>query len=110
VVESTVGHRGRGNSDNKPAKWLTVSFGPHPKIEFKETRARPREGTVTLSIERRFHDGLRRSAHPLTGDREDFNPLMALVGDSRFVFTGLQGFADTGESLQMILTLEGETK
>lgn len=43
---------------------------------------------MPLSIERRFHDGLRRLAHPLTGDRKDFDPLMSLLGDSRFVLIG----------------------
>jgi len=40
------------------------------------------------SIDRSFHDGLRSLARPLTGDRQDFDPLIALVGDSRFVLIG----------------------
>ncbi len=43
---------------------------------------------MTLSIDRGLCDGLRRVAHPLTGGRGDFDPLMALVGDSRFVLIG----------------------
>ena len=43
---------------------------------------------MTLSVDRGFYDGLREAAHPLTGDRKDFDPLMDLVGDSRFVLIG----------------------
>jgi len=43
---------------------------------------------MTLSIDLGLIDGLRKLAHPLTGNREDFDPLMALVGDSRFVLIG----------------------
>lgn len=43
---------------------------------------------MTLSVDRGLHEGLRRIAHPLTGGRRDFDPLMALVGDSRFVLIG----------------------
>jgi erythromycin esterase-like protein len=43
---------------------------------------------MTLSIDRGLYDGLRRVAHPPTGGRGDFDPLMALVGDSRFVLIG----------------------
>ena len=31
---------------------------------------------------------LRRSAHPLTGDHTDFDPLLRMIGDSRFVLIG----------------------
>ena len=43
---------------------------------------------MTLSVDRGFYAGLRKAAHPLTGDRRDFDPLMVLVGDSRFVLIG----------------------
>lgn len=43
---------------------------------------------MTLSVDRGLHDDLRKEAHPLTGNREDFDPLLALVGDSRFVLIG----------------------
>jgi erythromycin esterase-like protein len=43
---------------------------------------------MTLSIDRGLYHELRKEAHPLTGDREDFDPLLALVGDSRFVLIG----------------------
>jgi erythromycin esterase-like protein len=43
---------------------------------------------MALSIDHGLIDGLRKLAHPLTGNREDFDPLMALVGDSRFVLIG----------------------
>jgi erythromycin esterase-like protein len=33
-------------------------------------------------------DVVRRAAHPLTGAPEDFDPLLALVGDARFVLLG----------------------
>jgi len=33
-------------------------------------------------------DAIRRSAHPLTGDRRDYDALMALVGDARIVLLG----------------------
>jgi erythromycin esterase-like protein len=37
---------------------------------------------------RGINEGLRTVAHPLIGSRNDFDPLMALVGDSRFVLIG----------------------
>lgn len=43
---------------------------------------------MTLSVDRGLNDGLRKAAYPLTGGRGDFDPLMALVGDSRFVLIG----------------------
>lgn len=43
---------------------------------------------MTLSIDQGLSDGLREVAHPLTGGRGDFDPLMALIGDSRFVLIG----------------------
>lgn len=43
---------------------------------------------MTLSIDQGLSDGLRQVAHPLTGGRGDFDPLMALIGDSRFVLIG----------------------
>ncbi|HEX7595630.1 MAG TPA: erythromycin esterase family protein [Gemmatimonadaceae bacterium] len=43
---------------------------------------------MTASIDRTFYDGLRRSAHPLSGNRLDFDPLIELVGDSRLVLLG----------------------
>lgn len=43
---------------------------------------------MTLSIDRGLREDLRKEAHPLTGNREDFDPLLALVGDSRFVLIG----------------------
>ncbi|HET9465962.1 MAG TPA: erythromycin esterase family protein, partial [Gemmatimonadales bacterium] len=33
-------------------------------------------------------DALRREAHPLTGDRRDYDSLMALIGDARIVLLG----------------------
>ena len=41
-----------------------------------------------MSIDRGLRQDLRKEAHPMTGDREDFDPLLALVGDSRFVLIG----------------------
>jgi erythromycin esterase-like protein len=43
---------------------------------------------MTLSIDQGLREDLRKEAHPLTGNREDFDPLLALVGDSRFVLIG----------------------
>ncbi len=43
---------------------------------------------MTLSIDRGLHHDLRKEVHQLTGGREDFDPLLALVGDSRFVLIG----------------------
>jgi erythromycin esterase-like protein len=43
---------------------------------------------MTLSIDRGLRHELRKEAHQMTGDREDFDPLLALVGDSRFVLIG----------------------
>jgi erythromycin esterase-like protein len=31
---------------------------------------------------------IRRSAHPLTGENTDFDPLLKTIGDSRFVLIG----------------------
>ncbi|HET8923570.1 MAG TPA: hypothetical protein VFN26_11310 [Candidatus Acidoferrum sp.] len=31
---------------------------------------------------------IRRSAHPLTGEATDFDPLLKAIGDSRFVLIG----------------------
>jgi erythromycin esterase-like protein len=33
-------------------------------------------------------NAIRRSAHPLSGDRADFDPLLKVIGDSRFVLIG----------------------
>jgi erythromycin esterase-like protein len=38
--------------------------------------------------ERAVLDALRREAHPLTGDRRDYDPLLALIGDARVVLLG----------------------
>ena len=38
--------------------------------------------------ERAVLDALRREAHPLTGDRRDYDPLLALIGDARIVLLG----------------------
>lgn len=43
---------------------------------------------MTLSVDRALSNNLREEAHPLTGDREDFDALLALVGNSRFVLIG----------------------
>jgi erythromycin esterase-like protein len=43
---------------------------------------------MTLSIDQGLREDLRKEVHPLTGNREDFDPLLALVGDSRFVLIG----------------------
>ena len=43
---------------------------------------------MTLSIDRGLYHDLRKEAHPMTGDREDFDSLLALVGDARFVLIG----------------------
>lgn len=43
---------------------------------------------MRLSVDQSLCEGLHKLAHPLTGDREDFDPLLALVGDSRFVLIG----------------------
>ena len=43
---------------------------------------------MTLSIDRGLYHELRKEARPMTGDREDFDPLLELVGDSRFVLIG----------------------
>ena len=43
---------------------------------------------MTLSIDQGLRHELRKEAHPMTGDHEDFDPLLALVGDSRFVLIG----------------------
>jgi len=43
---------------------------------------------MTVSIDRGLYHELRKEAHPMTGDREDFDPLLALVGDSHFVLIG----------------------
>src|SRR4026207_1383302 len=43
---------------------------------------------MTVSVDRNLYRELREVAHPVTGDRQDFDPLLALVGDSRFVLIG----------------------
>jgi erythromycin esterase-like protein len=43
---------------------------------------------MSLSVDRALSHSLREEAHPLTGDREDFDALLTLVGDSRFVLIG----------------------
>src|SRR5450759_1043430 len=43
---------------------------------------------MSLSIDRDLYRDLRKETRPMTGDREDFDPLLALVGDSRFVLIG----------------------
>jgi erythromycin esterase-like protein len=45
--------------------------------------------TLALPLgEREVLEALRRSAHPLTGDRRDYDALLALVGDARIVLLG----------------------
>lgn len=43
---------------------------------------------MTVSVDRDLYHELRKEAHQVTGDRHDFDPLLALVGDSRFVLIG----------------------
>lgn len=43
---------------------------------------------MSQSVDRALSHNLRAEAHPLTGDREDFDALLTLVGDSRFVLIG----------------------
>jgi erythromycin esterase-like protein len=43
---------------------------------------------MSLSIDQDLYRDLRKETRPMTGDREDFDPLLALVGDSRFVLIG----------------------
>ena len=43
---------------------------------------------MTVTSEEHVHDELRKEAHPLSGARQDFDPLLALVGDSRLVLLG----------------------
>ena len=43
---------------------------------------------MTTSTDRDFYDGLRKATRPLTGNRQDFDPLIELIGDSRFVLIG----------------------
>lgn len=43
---------------------------------------------MTVSVDRDLCHELRKEANPVTGDRHDFDPLLALVGDSRFVLIG----------------------
>ena len=43
---------------------------------------------MTLPIDLALRRGLRKEAQIVTGAREDFDPLLALVGDSRFVLIG----------------------
>ena len=43
---------------------------------------------MTLFVDRSLSQELRDEAHALTGDRADFDSLMAMVGDSRFVLLG----------------------
>lgn len=43
---------------------------------------------MATTIEQMLPRAIREQAHPLTGDRADFDPLLALVGDARFVLIG----------------------
>jgi erythromycin esterase-like protein len=45
---------------------------------------------VTMRTHNDFHlvNAIRRSAHPLTGEATDFDPLLEMIGDSRFVLIG----------------------
>jgi erythromycin esterase-like protein len=43
---------------------------------------------MTAASMSRVIDGVRRAAHPLTGGARDYDPLLALVGDARFVLLG----------------------
>ena len=43
---------------------------------------------MTQSSVQSLSEALNDEAYPLTGNREDFDPLMALVGDARFVLIG----------------------
>jgi len=44
--------------------------------------------TTSIGSERALSSALRAVAHPLVGSREDFDPLLGLVGDSRLVLLG----------------------
>jgi len=44
--------------------------------------------TTSIGSERALSSALRTVAHPLVGSREDFDPLLGLVGDSRLVLLG----------------------
>lgn len=43
---------------------------------------------MTMALSRPFTHAIRDAAHPLVGAPEDFDPLMARVGDARFVLIG----------------------
>lgn len=43
---------------------------------------------VLAKHERDIVNAIRRSAHPLTGETTDFDPLLKVIGDSRFVLIG----------------------
>lgn len=43
---------------------------------------------MSAKHEQEIVNAIRRSAHPLTGNTEDFDPLLKAVGDSRFVLIG----------------------
>lgn len=43
---------------------------------------------MTLPLDRALSHDLRQEAHVVKGDRADFDPLLAMVGDSRFVLIG----------------------
>src|SRR5512132_4219961 len=57
-------------------------------LRFHVTHTGTEEDPMRLSVDQSLCEGLHKLAHPLTGDREDFDPLLALVGDSRFVLIG----------------------
>lgn len=43
---------------------------------------------MTIALSPPFTHAIRDAAHPLVGAPEDFDPLMARVGDARFVLIG----------------------
>ncbi len=44
-------------------------------------------GLLTPERERETLDAVRREAHPIVGDRRDYEALMATIGDARIVLT-----------------------
>src|SRR5258705_9836086 len=66
----------------------TCSRAPRRAGRRPEPRPRPERGTMPSTTSATFVDVARASAHRLTGTAQDYDPLLDLVGDARFVLLG----------------------
>ena len=71
------------------AEWFDAHLGLARRRRWRRPGGLSVSATLALPLgERAVLEALRREAHPLTGDRRDYDALLALIGDARIVLLG----------------------